>query len=77
MVQEDLQWRLNIDWTAPEALDVDNIIQQVIDLEDSKVERQRFLRSTHSAPPPTASTPEHKTHEVSRVIRSAPAPEEN
>ena len=77
MVQEDLQRRLNMDWTAPEALKVDNIIQEVIDLEDSKLERQRFLRSTHSAPAPTASTLEHKTHEVSREIRSAPAPEEN
>ena len=39
VVQEDLQRRLNIDWNAPEALDVDNIIQQVIDVGDSKVER--------------------------------------
>ena len=78
VVQEDLQRRLNIDWTTPEAPEVDNIIQEVIDLEDSKLERQKLLRSTHSAPAPTASTPEHKAHVVPpQEIRSAPAPEGN
>ena len=77
VVQEDPQRRLDIDWTAPDALQVDNIIQEVIDLEDSKLERQRFLRSTHSAPVPTASTPEQKTHEASREMRSAQAPKKN
>ena len=75
VVQEDIQRRLNIDWTNPGVLDVDNIIQEVIDLEDSKLERQRFLHSTHSAP--SQSAPEPETHEVlPQEICSAPAPEE-
>ena len=78
VVQEDIQRRLNIDWTNSGALDVDNIIQEVIDLEDSKLGRQRFLHSTHSAP--STSAPEPETHVVPpEEIRSAPAPapEEN
>ena len=77
VVQEDIQRRLNIDWTNPGALNVDNIIQEVIDLEDSKLGRQRFLHSTHSAPSQSASAPEPETHVVPpQEIRSAPAPEE-
>ena len=49
------------------------------DLEDSKLGRQRFLHSTHSAPSQSASAPEPEPE--TRVlppqeIRSAPAPEE-
>ena len=77
VVQEDIQQHLNIDWTNPGALDVHNIIQEVIDLEDSKLERQRFLHSTRSVPSQSASAPELKTHVVPpQEIRPAPAPEE-
>ena len=76
VAQEDIQRRLNIDWTDLGALDVDNIIQEVINLEDSKLGRQRFLHSTHSAPSQSASAPEPKpkTRVVpAQEIRSAPA----
>ena len=47
------------------------------DLEDSKLGRQRFLHSTHSAPSQSASAPEPETHVVlPQEIRSAPVPEE-
>ena len=75
MAQEDIQRRLNINWTNPGALDVDHIIQQVIDLEDSKLGRRRFLHSTHSAPPTSAPEPETLVMPP-QGIRSAPAPEE-
>lgn len=64
VMQEDLPPRLNIDWTASGAPDVDNIIQKIIYLDDSKLEKQRFLHSTHSAP-----TLKHKTDEASHKIR--------
>ena len=72
VAQEDIQRCLNIDWTNPGALNIDNIIQEVIDLEDSKLGRQRFLHSTHSAPSAPAPEPVVPPEE----IRSAPAPEE-
>ena len=75
VVQEDIQRRLNIDWTNPGALNVDNMIQEVIDLEDSKLGRQRFLHSTHSGA--STSAPEPETYVMPpEEIRSAPAPEE-
>ena len=75
VVQEHIQRRLNIDWTNPGALNVDNIIQEVIDLEDGKLGRQRFLHSTHSGP--STSAPEPETHVMPpEEIRSAPVPEE-
>lgn len=64
VAQEDLQWHRNIDWTATGALDIDNIIQEVINLKDSKLERQRFLHSTHAA-----LTPKDETHEALHEIR--------
>ena len=77
VAQEDIQRCLNINWTNPKALDVDNIIQEVIDLEDSKLGRHRFLHSTHSVPPQSASAPEPETHVVPpQEIRLAPASEE-
>ena len=75
VAQEDIQRRLNINWTNPGALDVDHIIQEVIDLEDSKLGRRRFLHSTHSAPPTSAPEPETLVMPP-QEIRSAPAPEE-
>ena len=64
VAQEDLQWHRNIDWTATRALDIDNIIQEVINLKDSKLERQRFLHSTYAA-----LTPKDETHEALHEIR--------
>ena len=77
VAQEDIQCRLNIDCTNTGALYVENIIQEVIDLEDSKLGRQRFLHSTHSVPSQSASAPEPETHVVPpQESRSPPAPEE-
>ena len=56
-IQEDVQRRLNIDWTNTAALNMDSILQEVINLENGKLERQRFLHSTHSAHSEAAPTP--------------------
>ena len=48
---------LDIDWAKPESLDVDSIIQEVINQEDGKLERQRLLHSTHLATPATPQSP--------------------
>ena len=56
-IQEDVQRRLNIDWTYTAALDMDSILQEVINLENGKLDRQRFLHSTHSAHSEAAPTP--------------------
>ena len=41
-IQEDVQRRLSIDWTSTANLDVERIMQEVIDLENGKLERQRL-----------------------------------
>ena len=77
VAQEDIQRHLNIDWTNAGALNVDNIIQEVIDHEDSMLGRQRFLNSIHFAPSHSAWAPEPETDVVPpQEICSAPAPEE-
>lgn len=40
VVQEDIQQCLNIEWANTGAIDVDNIIQEIINLDDSKVGRE-------------------------------------
>ena len=76
-VQEDVQRWLNMDWTSTANLDVDRIMQEVIDLENGKLERQRFLHSTHSTTAPIP-TPEPKRgvyvapKETSQPIDSLP-----
>ena len=49
-----------MDWTSTANLDVDRIMQEVIDLENGKLERQGFLHSTHSTAPTLIPTPEPK-----------------
>ena len=84
-IQEDVQRRLNIDWTNTAALNMDSILQGVINLENGKLERQRFLHSTHSAhseaaPTPTPSSePKHEVNVLPpppQEFRPAPAPKE-
>ena len=78
-VREDIQRRLNIDWTKPEDLDIDGIIQEVINQEDGKLERQRFLRSTHHTPPsiPTLTPAPFSSHiALQQEFCSGPAPKE-
>ena len=71
---------LNINWTNTAALDMDRILQEVIDLENGKLERQRFLHSSHSAHSEAAPTPSSEPKEVNvappllQEIRPAPAP---
>ena len=66
---------------------MESILQEVIDLENGKLERQRFLHSTHSThseaaltPPPTPSSEsKHKAYVAPpppQEIRPAPAPKE-
>ena len=84
-IQEDVQRRLNIDWTTTAALDMDSILQEVINLENTKLERQRFLHSTHSAHSEAAPTPATSFEPKQEVnvlppprqeFRPAPAPKE-
>ena len=56
---------------------MDNITQEIIDLEDSKLGRQTFLHCTHFAPSQSASAPEPEPNVVPpQEICSAPAPKE-
>ena len=86
-IQEDVQRRLNIDSTNTAALDMASILQEVIDLENRKLERQRFLHSTHfthseaafTATPTPSSESKHKAYVAPpppQEIRPAPAPKE-
>lgn len=67
-----------LDWTSTATLDVDKIMQEVIDLENGKLERQRFLHSTHSVTTPMPSEPKREAYVVPpQEIHPAPAPKEN
>ena len=75
-IQEDVQRRLNIDWTNTAALDMDSILQEVINLENGKLERQRFLHSTHSADSEAAPTPAPSSEPKQEVNVFPPPPQE-
>ena len=75
-IQEDVQRRLNIDWTNTAALDMDSILQEVINLENGKLDRQRFLHSTHSAHSEAAPTPTPSSEPKQEVNVAPPLPQE-
>ena len=57
-VQEDLQHSLNIQWTEVDSLNVKTIINEIIMLEDQRIERARVLGSIiHSTTGPSTSSP--------------------
>ena len=73
-IQEDVQRRLNIDWTNTAALNMDSKLQGVINLENGKLERQRFLHSTHSAHSEAAPTPAPSSEPKQEVNVLPPPP---
>ena len=84
-IQEDVQRRLNIDWTSTASLDMESILQEVNAMENAKLERQRFLHSTHFTHSeatliPTPSSESKREAYVApapqKEIRPAPAPKE-